>query len=125
MAFLFAQDFNSSMVRLRAHGINASNNRYQKFQFQYGAIKRLNKGIYFRMPYLFQFQYGAIKRSLVIARLCGVNEFQFQYGAIKSKILHHIYHIICDFNSSMVRLRDNSVASTDCFFFISIPVWCD
>ena len=57
-------DFNSSMVRLKV-GIGIENKTNNKFQFQYGAIKRRtweNNGITNNRQ--FQFQYGAIKRNV-------------------------------------------------------------
>ena len=54
-------DFNSSMVRLKAH--------HQQLTC---------------VAYLFQFQYGTIERLMLIYGVGYVNTFQFQYGTIES-----------------------------------------
>ena len=59
----FYWNFNSSMVRLRANVITILNSALSKFQFQYGAIKRLTQRPGFLIKRTFQFQYGAIKRA--------------------------------------------------------------
>ncbi len=97
------------MVRLRASTIIASK-LTERFQFQYGAIKRVGivdlnwimtgfnsnmvrlrvKALYLQTKAtLFQFQYGAIKSVIQITKPHIALWFQFQYGAIKSKNLSY------------------------------------
>ena len=76
----------------------------EKFQFQYGAIKRINARFGKCGVGIFQFQYGAIKSGLQAAAVGVMAIFQFQYGAIKS-----------------VNFEGNTLIEND----ISIPIWCD
>ncbi len=114
------------MVRLKvslkiAHSLNSS-----LFQFQYGAIKRLDivrepspitdfnsnmvrlkEALVFtdsKVSDKFQFQYGAIKSGRFHLRPVRTERFQFQYGAIKSNKNFQTYYKIK---------------------LISIPIWCD
>ena len=159
--------FNSSMVRLKVSSF-ANSAKTSEFQFQYGAIKSTYVVEFFKQLNIFQFQYGAIKRKFTNPIRCRSTRFQFQYGAIKSvtfltsSFLNQLFqfqygaikrqqnnaYAIMDinFNSSMVRLKENSAykrVSADsfqfqygaikrynkilkeCGVFISIPVWCD
>ncbi len=54
----------------------------------------------------FQFQYGAIKRNLFTMLDWSKPVFQFQYGAIKSLVqfVNPVYFLY--FNSNMVRLKE-------------------
>ncbi len=58
------------MVRLKVYHDSIVVFRYEKFQFQYGAIKSIHATIALRLWFQFQFQYGAIKRLL---HICGCN----------------------------------------------------
>ena len=51
--------------------------------------------------------------------------FQFQYGAIKSHPDETLGMKLTYFNSSMVRLKGNRIATFGNICKISIPVWCD
>ena len=75
----------------------------------------------------FQFQIGAIKR----AWFCGparedTDKFQFQIGAIKSVLL--VYELQAShqgFNSKLVRLKVIYFEITSKSYCVSIPNWCD
>ena len=51
------------MVRLKAIRRSRKITHFYKFQFQYGAIKRIDNGNGIALTELFQFQYGAIKST--------------------------------------------------------------
>ena len=53
----------------------------------------------------FQFQYGTIKRIRLITYYPADSRFQFQYGTIKRYVVRRPVLEESDFNSSMVRLR--------------------
>ena len=74
---------------------------------------------------LFQFQYGAIEGLGSLKRLFAELVFQFQYGAIEGGFSSNVEHILSDFNSSMVQLRDILQALNQHLQVISIPVWCN
>ena len=63
--------FNSNMVRLKGLQADVSCEMNAVFQFQYGAIKRIEKEIIQELATMFQFQYGAIKSGLLGAKECG------------------------------------------------------
>ena len=75
--------FNSTMVRLKAAQV-AAGDAGSVFQFHYGTIKRLTTTISETRLTIFQFHYGTIKRSLASSCLM----------------------MSCNFNSTMVRLKD-------------------
>ncbi len=58
---LYLQDFNSNMVRLKAHAGIIYKHRIKLFQFQHGAIKGDKETINRLFQLKFQFQHGAIK----------------------------------------------------------------
>ncbi len=91
------------MVRLKDY-VEYFNLLTNKFQFQYGAIKRQLRQYGSKDSTLFQFQYGAIKSFVCAISPASVLVFQFQYGAIKSG----------------VNIFRHTVGA-----WISIPVWCD
>ena len=92
------------MVRLKATGATGRAKKGLIFQFQYGAIKRLDGHLFADVTVEFQFQYGAIKRWIYAQIIKFFKKFQFQYGAIKSYIV------------SLYRTLPLK---------ISIPIWCD
>ena len=119
-------DFNSSMVRLKAFVFYRITGRDFKFQFQYGAIEGGVEEVIEATVKAFQFQYGAIEgkktnvltnnvyhfnSSMVRLKATGMTVphslpvFQFQYGAIEGETGYDVYPIHIDFNSSMVRLK--------------------
>ena len=71
------------MVRLKGREFQRQENRLNRFQFQYGSIKRL----------------------AVQCCLYSVRRFQFQYGSIKSITLRIKVAVFSSFNSNMVRLK--------------------
>ncbi len=117
------------MVQLRVR-VQSYQDRYFRFQFQYGTIKRAyvlthsTVSIAFQFQYgtikrkqvkmkeeeisEFQFQYGTIKRSLDGIGFQDLITFQFQYGTIKRQIYKAITKILSSFNSNMVQLRENT-----------------
>ena len=70
------------MVRLKAtpHSVGVN---VPRFQFQYGAIERVEIYIVPEVQQLFQFQYGAIERIITVQLQLQKKQFQFQYGAIE------------------------------------------
>ena len=58
------QNFNSSMVRLKACTVQQLTEGFVQFQFLYGAIKSVARFAIIGNLHEFQFLYGAIKRSL-------------------------------------------------------------
>ena len=142
------RDFNSNMVRLREYDWLLVWSDETKFQFQYGAIKRISDETRLQLMTLFQFQYGAIKSTLRNRSGFNLPQFQFQYGAIKSgeifsrhrfrKKFQFQYGAIKRvsflnaiqpleyFNSNMVRLRvAEYINQAPSLNRISIPIWCD
>jgi len=79
-------NFNSSMVRLEALYTLAFICQSNRFQFQYGAIRRIIAPGKERLNFEFQFQYGAIRRYTYNEAGGDSFKFQFQYGAIRSVI---------------------------------------
>ena len=77
--------FNSNMVQLKVARGAWYNTMLQKFQFQYGTIKRLVEFAKDVLEKIFQFQYGTIKSLLFLKIVISPNLFQFQYGTIKSR----------------------------------------
>ncbi len=140
------QHFNSSMVRLKEKDvcflvllspisipvwcdwrfkfINIFVSCYS-FQFQYGAIEGdgVVGGWYNYKE--FQFQYGAIEGETFHLLQCVDSIFQFQYGAIEGILLRWANYCLPYFNSSMVRLKAQSLMLLIPDLHISIPVWCD
>jgi len=78
-----------------------------------------------KFAYSFQFQYGAIKRSRFFKHIQFKIKFQFQYGAIKSRTTTIPTGRQRNFNSSMVRLKEQGLVLGNSNDVISIPVWCD
>ena len=127
-ALLREFDFNSSMVRLKAHCRFTTSAQQFQFQFLNGAIKsyntcvKLNTDLWFqflngaikrqsigsteKVSLLFQFLNGAIKRLSPTFRLISVVPFQFLNGAIKRSMPSFSSNQDFDFNSSMVRLKE-------------------
>ena len=64
-------------------------------------------------------------RSLMMAFDNDLYKFQFQYGAIEGGIACHDMKFDLNFNSSMVRLKENGFETGFSIGGISIPVWCD
>ena len=57
------------------------------------------------MKQKFQFQYGTIKRIEITIENKGISKFQFQYGTIKSGAKYYNNDKDLRFNSNMVRLK--------------------
>ena len=117
-----------------------------EFQFHIGAIKSLSNRTKLLKQTKFQFHIGAIKSVKFRLFNCLFYPFQFHIGAIKSETLHSNGADPFDFNSTLVRLRDEYVREAylektfqfhigaiksdiedikDSPEFISIPHWCD
>ena len=74
----------------------------------------------------FQFHYGAIKRVISVINVLCLHKFQFHYGAIKrSWLLVLALTGLINFNSIMVRLKDPKGKIQKLREAISIPLWCD
>ena len=96
--------FNSSMVRLKVSQLRSSTTS-SWFQFQYGAIEGFN-GLFSR----------ADGGNISIPVWCDWRHIAYQTLALQ----------YIDFNSSMVRLKEDFVYNgVRGRFEISIPVWCD
>ena len=76
------------------------------FQFQYGAIGRIDQITQKYAEQLFQFQYGAIGSPATAATGAKTFKFQFQYGAIGRIRKLFLLLFSRHFNSSMVRLGE-------------------
>ena len=73
----------------------------------------------------FQFQYGTIRRQANLNYLIVGTIFQFQYGTIRRKIPKAFLCYWTNFNSSMVRLEVTKSQLSNLKKQISIPVWYD
>ncbi len=95
--------FNSSLVRLGAQGVTTQTIALPEFQFQLGAIGRVNKELENADDKRFQFQLGAIGRFSTLG---------FPFCRIS-------------FNSSLVRLGAQIFTKRIKETSVSIPAWCD
>ena len=119
--------FNSSMVRLKEPPPFFWGVCHCRFQFQYGAIERRCSQQYrtryqISIPVWCDWKYGIISFSKSVFRisipvwcdwkkngsqiLMKIKVFQFQYGAIESPIPITTSIAFSNFNSSMVRLKE-------------------
>ncbi len=96
-----------------------------RFQFLYGAIRRVFDVVLEVDGIVFQFLYGAIRSFDGTINNLAVNEFQFLYGAIRSESRIKTSDVLKDFNSYMVRLEVSMCFSLIMLSLISIPIWCD
>ena len=100
-------------------------NLISRFQFQYGSIKSPILINAFTFIFKFQFQYGSIKSDKleVLSKFSSV--FQFQYGSIKRSSVRSSLFSRLNFNSNMVRLKVIPNVTTRRSIKISIPIWFD
>ena len=93
------------MVRLKENGQPRQGIVIDKFQFQYGSIKRrIECGVYERSE--FQFQYGSIKSRnspLGVTKYCCFNSNMVR---LKARNAMKDLKNLSSFNSNMVRLKD-------------------
>ncbi len=105
--------FNSTMVRLKdipdkPHGL------FNIFQFHYGSIKGWSFFSFFFQYFVFQFHYGSIKGMTDSHSINFCTQFQFHYGSIKGPFTDIGLVALGNFNSTMVRLKEEDPV---CQFF--------
>ena len=120
-----ANNFNSSMVRLKAFIPSIETGKMILFQFLNGAIKSIEGISCCINSREFQFLNGAIKSTTPESYLYLDYYFNSSMGAIKSLIRLVLRLHINYFNSSMVRLKALHRPKWFCLLGISIPQWCD
>ena len=112
------------LVRLQAEVI-IKVAKWDKFQFQSGAITSMKVRLLKPKDVKFQFQSGAITSQKVpkrsIRRLC------FNSNLVRLQDVYRRQYRICRhcFNSNLVRLQENQMALKTRYYHVSIPIWCD
>ena len=118
-------DFNSTMVRLKVNRKCMTVRFLVYFNSTMVRLKGFEPGAWKEVKGYFNSTMVRLKASADQLHVV-ISSFQFHYGTIKSSIsLPPIPYCCCNFNSTMVRLKDynGEVASAD--NTISIPLWYD
>ncbi len=123
---MYINSFNSNLVRLRVGVRNQVAQIIIRFQFQSGAIKRIDSQEGDYLNFAFQFQSGAIKSAVLNNVQQVIVWFQFQSGAIKRTFLFHpcLLPDSFQFQSGAIKSMIFCDPHID-GMKVSIPIWCD